>query len=389
MSMIIVNRVGENITGSVNMKTFGVPYSDALYKSMQKLKKEADAVDSMDKLMEIVAQFELLTKLDYKTTVESASPDLHVNPATGKFYLKLEDGTISGRAIPQPLVDRILKSVELKIDVQPIIKACIRFLRNPVYSDAKFERFAAYINYQSVDGPYRDQLIKEEGISVKIATERATVFQTPITQEGLICTYKVSKELFTKFDAKTREKIDRYEKQYDEDTGDVASDGRPDFVEDRVFYPAVQGLNGGDPFISEDPAGIAKLGHLIRVGNRHYLPEGMKQVNTDDNQSCVMGLHCGNLDYIRGYQGAQTETHNVFVDPMNIGAVTNDGSGALRVSEYFVHSSRAGNNRGIYHSSNYAAKTDAQWKIMKEEAVANAEKLQAVADKKLKEIKAL
>lgn len=389
MSMIILSRVGDNITGSVNMKTFGVPYSEALYKNMQKLKKAADEVDSMEKLKEIVAQFELLTKLDYKTTVESASPDLHVNPATGRFYLKLEDGTISGRAIPQPLVDRILKSVALKIDVLPIVKACIRFLRSQVYSDSKFERFARYINYQSVDGPYRDQLIKEEGVSVKVATERATVFQTPITQEGLICTYKVSKELFHKFDAKTREQIDRYEKLYDEDTGDVASDGKPDFVEDRVFYPAVQGLDGGDAFMTEDPAGVAKIGHLIRVGNRHYLPKGMEQVDTRDDASCVPGLHCGNLDYIRGYTGPDRVTHNVFIDPMHIGAITEDGSGALRVSEYFVHSSRAGNNRGIYHSSTYAAKTDAQWKTMKEEAIANAEKLQAEADKKLKEIKAL
>lgn len=96
-----------------------------------------------------------------------------------------------------------------------------------------------------------------------------------------------------------------------------------------------------------------------------------------------------NLDYIRGYQNTGTVTHNVFVDPMHIGAITNDGSGALRVLEYFVHSSFAGGNRGIYHSSHYAEQTDAQWAVMKEEAIANSEKAGIERQEELDELKAL
>ena len=356
---------------------------------MIRLKKEADEAVSMEALTAIVEQFELLTKEDYKTTVETACKDLHVNEATGHFYLKLANGTISNGAIPQPLVERILKSVELGIDPQPIIKFCIRAMRNPVFTDRKFIKLAKYVNYQSVDGVYRDELIQDEGLTVEVATERATFFQTPITQEGLLCTYKVSRELLEKFDRVSGEKKARYAAEYNEDDGSVESDGLPEDVEDRVFYPAVQGLNGGDEFTCEDIlSGVGKKGHLIRVGCVHYL-DTEAQINSNDDQACVKGLHVGNDDYIRGYEGSETVTHNVFIDPMDVRAITNDGSGALRVKRYFVHSSRAGKNRGIYHSSKYAAHTDAQWELMKAEAIANAEKLQEEVDKNVNQINSL
>jgi hypothetical protein len=72
------------------------------------------------------------------------------------------------------------------------------------------------------------------------------------------------------------------------------------------------------------------------------------------------------LKYISGYGG---EIHNVFVDPMHIGAVPDDDLGAIRCLQYFVHSSLAGVNGSIYHSSTYAAMTDAEWDKMREEAV--------------------
>jgi hypothetical protein len=77
-----------------------------------------------------------------------------------------------------------------------------------------------------------------------------------------------------------------------------------------------------------------------------------------------------NLDYIRGFQGSGTVTHNVFVDPGMIGAFTNDGTGALRVLEYFVHSSFAGVNKSMYHSSDYAKMTDDAYLVLFNEAVA-------------------
>lgn len=83
------------------------------------------------------------------------------------------------------------------------------------------------------------------------------------------------------------------------------------------------------------------------------------------------------LDYIRGYQGSDTVTHNVFVDPAHIGAVPDDSTGAIRCIQYFVHSSFAGVNGSIYHSSEYAAKVDAQWAIEKAEILKTYGELKA------------
>ena len=89
-------------------------------------------------------------------------------------------------------------------------------------------------------------------------------------------------------------------------------------------------------------------------------------VNTNDNQSCVPGLHVGGLKYIAWYSG---EIHNIFVDPMHVGAVPDSQDGAIRCLQYFVHSSMAGVNGSIYHSSAYAAKTDEQWEEMKNDLI--------------------
>ena len=89
-------------------------------------------------------------------------------------------------------------------------------------------------------------------------------------------------------------------------------------------------------------------------------------VDCNDDRSCVKGLHMGGLKYISGISG---EIHNVFVDPMHVGAVPDDSTGALRCKQYFVHSSLAGVNGSIYHSSTYAGLTDKEWAEMLAEAV--------------------
>jgi hypothetical protein len=102
------------------------------------------------------------------------------------------------------------------------------------------------------------------------------------------------------------------------------------------------------------------------------------QVNTNDDQSCVKGLHVGGLYYISGYSG---EIHNVFIDPMHVGAVPDDSTGAIRCKQYFVHSSLAGVNGSIYHSSEYAKMTDLEWQEMFVEALKmTAEKMAEMND---------
>ncbi|CAM6001124.1 unnamed protein product [Sphagnum balticum] len=63
--------------------------------------------------------------------------------------------------------------------------------------------------------------------------------------------------------------------------------------------------------------------------------------------------------------------------------ITDDGSGALRVRRYYTHSSNAGINRSIYHSSKFAAMTDVEWDTVRAEAIkateAKAEEAKSLA----------
>lgn len=311
--MIIVNRIGDSITGSYNGNPFGVSFSEEKWNAMKELESKANSASSMEELKTLLADFEPLTKESYKEMVETACPYLFVNKVTNKFYLKTGD-LVSSKSLPKAFVDRILTSVDKKIDVMPLVKAWTRFLRNPNYSDKKAQRFANYINQTYTNQELVTKLINE-GVSREVAVERATTMQTPVTQEGLLVTYKVSREIDWKYELDADGdpvKKPRYEAVIDDISGAI-SYKTPDHVEDRVFEPAVQG-QGGDAFYCG-----SQKGHVIRVGQVHYL-ESWDQVNCNDHDSCVKGLHCGNLDYIRGYQKDDTITHNIFVDPMDIGA---------------------------------------------------------------------
>jgi len=121
------------------------------------------------------------------------------------------------------------------------------------------------------------------------------------------------------------------------------------------------------------------------VGCTHRLAD-WSQVNVNDTTSCVKGLHIGGLKYIAFYSG---EIHNIFVDPMHIGAVPCDEDGAIRCKQYFVHSSLVGVNGSIYHSSSYAAMTDAEWDDMRAQAVQERADKKAQSDKEVAELNAL
>ena len=382
--MVNVNHIGESITGSVKGKSFGVAYSPEKFKQLQELAGFVNEATTVADYTTAVQSFLDATVEDFTTTVETACPNIHVNKATGEFFLKQGD-KVSVHAMPVSFAQRVLESVEKGIDVTPMIKFWTRVLRNPFFSPKKANKICNYVAKTYVDYELVDSLQDEHGVSKDVAVERATSIQTPITMEGLLCTYKVSTEVFNKFaldENGNKVSVPRYAvtKTIDEDSGEVTTNtATPDYVEERVFEPAVMG-QGHDAFYCGD-----KLGHQIKVGQKHYLAE-WSQVNTEDNQSCVKGLHVGNLDYIRGYQSSGTVTHQTFVDPMYIGAVTNDGSGALRVKEYFTYDSFAGVLKSLYHSSTYAAETDAAWEVIRATAIDEANKVKAELDTAIAEV---
>jgi hypothetical protein len=362
--MITVNRVADFLTGTVNGKAYSVPYNDEKFMRMQELVRTAGMVDTLEDLKDVISTFLPLTQDSYKETIEHMTPYLHVNQSTGEYFLH-KNGALSKHPLPGAFVQRIVKAVETRNDVTPIVKTIARFMRNPNYSAAKCIRLANYLNLTYVD-PELEASMVTNGVDQGMAKARATIFQTTMTQEGLLNTYKVSREINHKYvkdpEAEDGVKLtDRHDFDVDEFSG-LKTYIKPEFIEDRVFEPVMMG-QGGDAFFCGDVEG-----HIIRVGQVHML-DSWDKVDCNDRYSGVKGLHCGNLDYIRGFQTDRTVTHNIFVDPMDIGAFTDDGTGAIRVRRYFVHSSFAGVNRGYYNSSSYAALNDAEYAKMVQEAV--------------------
>jgi len=388
--MITINVIDDKICGSYGDNPFTVEYSKELYDRMQQLSHKAQDVSTVEEYNEVMEEFAPLCVVDYTKTIETQCEYIHVNKATGEFFLK-HNGVTSTIPMPQALVDRIFESLDKDLDFMPLVKMWTRWLRNPILwmkmrdgrGNEFCEKFFNFVNMQYVHPKHKEDLM-EQGLTEDAAEKRAIMYQMKITNEGLLNGYKVSSEILHKYDAETGEEVDRYKRTFNIDTGEIEGDGFPEFVEDRLFAPSMMG-SSGDPFFCEGPNGYSKPGHFIKVGCTHRLAE-WDQVNVDDNRSCVKGLHIGGLRYINCYSG---EIHNIFVDPMHIGAVPDDTDGAIRCKQYFVHSSLVGVNGSIYHSSSYAALTDAEWDAMRAEAVQAKSEAKAQCDREVAEINAL
>jgi hypothetical protein len=372
--MININVSEGMISGSYGKEQFVVTFTKERYDAMKALKVRADAATSVDELKMVYGEFSSLTKEDYKKVIETKCPWLVVNPMTEEFFL-VSEGQQSSIAMPKVLADKIIESVEKDIDFMPIVKAWVRFLRNPKLRGldkegrVEFaERFANYIDKDFINHDKAEKLMDEQGLSEEVAHKMSTVKDLSITMEGLLCTHKVVDEITTKWslDANgNKVKVDRYAKTIDPDTGLIKTEV-PATNEERLFEPCVM-HDRGDAFFCEGANGYKDAAHLIKVGCIVRLP-GWEYVNTNDHVSCVEGLHVGGLTYVRGYQRQGSETLDVFVDPMHIVAIA-DGDGALRLLQYFTHSAWGGTNGSIYNSSTYAAKTDEEWAVMRKEIV--------------------
>lgn len=362
--MITLNVVGENISISVGEDTYALPYDKDVYNSLDELSFNANnavTVEEYNQAVEHIVEFinENLVSLD--KLIASECDYLKKNPLTGEYYLMYNDEVVSDIPLPKSLVQRILDSIDKGVSFLPVVKLWTRFLRNPhLKSKGRdfADRFAEFVNMKYIHPQMFDKYI-EQGLHESKAAELSTIYQIKITNEGLLNGYKVSREILHKYDAETGEEVPRYTRTFNVNTGEIESEGIPEHVEDRLFQPAVMGNSGDAFYCGEDK------GHFIRVGKVHAL-ESWDQVNCNDNDVCVKGLHVGGLYYINFYSG---EIHNIFVDPMHIGAIPDSTDGAIRCKEYFVHSSLAGVNGSMYHSSTYAEMTDAQWEEMRKEAL--------------------
>jgi hypothetical protein len=299
--------------------------------------------------------------------------------ATGKYHIT-HGGKVSKKSVPQAIVNVILESVEKDIDPTPIVKAWIRFLRNPNFTPRKSELFARYLTATIVDEEEKIRLIEEEGYVDSKAELRATYNDVAITQEGLIVGKKYAQlltegwEIDQETNKAVRKKMPYMAKPtVDQHTGEITEGGIADgtFNEDLVFQPPVMGTSG-DPFYCGQ-----QKGHAIRVGQKHTL-EDWSYVNTNDDRSCVKGLHIGGWQYVQFYKSLNAQLLECFVDPAEIGAVCDirrGGDGAMRVREYFIYGATEGRNKGIYHSSHYAKMKDNEWEDYKADAIEKSNKL--------------
>lgn len=367
--MITVNRTKSSINVFCQGKDYVVPFTEENLEKLNEISDKSEEASSMDELNALIEQVKLIAKSGASKYLQEEC-GLYKDPKTGKYHITNSKGDIIKTPVMPKLAKRIIESFEREESVDYLVKFFLRFARNPKFNNASFRKYVDnYIAMTYVRPDVVEELM-EEGYTEEVARKRATVPQVKLTKEGLVNCYKVSKEVDWKFvaseDGDTAEKKPLYGKAFDPLTGKVTGDEREGLaIEDRTFYPAVMGVEGGDSFFCEGGKGPGTLGHIIKVGSNHRL-EHWSQVDCRDGVGCVKGLHVGGLDYIAWIKG---DIHNVFVDPMYIGAIADDETGAMRVKEYFVHSSFVGVTSGMYHSSEYAAKSDKEWEAIKDELV--------------------
>jgi uncharacterized protein YuzB (UPF0349 family) len=378
---VIVRGEDKVLNGALCGEKFNLPFDEELYVSLKEKQAEYNTFEDASSVPAWEEEVKALLVEKEVDIIETACPDLIKDKKTGYYYV-LVNGEMSKTSVPELLVEVILESVEKEISPEPIVKAWIRFLRNPNFTEEKAELFARYITAEIVDNDEVNRLIDEEGFTEEVAISRATYNDVAITQEGLIVCKKYA-ELITEgweMDQKTNTPIKTplYPQTpvvVDRITGEVSGgeDVLPEFAEELYFQPPVQRTNG-DAFLCGDAKG-----HVIQVGKKHTL-ESWDQVNCNDDSHCVRGLHVGGWQYVQSYQGLNCQLLECFVDPAEIGAICDihDGSdGAIRVREYFTYGAVKGRTKGIYHSSNYAKMKDAEWEDYKVKAVENANKLVA------------
>lgn len=414
--MVTVNLVGNHISGNSDGSRFVLDYEKKVYNKLTNLASEVNKAPDAKSYKERLANFRNVIaayeQADNKqqATVQVSNMRFLFQERDGHMYL-MYNGKLSRLYIPAPLFNKITEMKTKGVAYLPIVRFFLRALKphQGRYLDQDtLNLIGKYATNTYVDEEvYQQQLAK--GFSAEIARERATFQDTFFTEEGLLGTYKVARNITEKVVSKapvsqTIEDVDtitlsdgtvikRSDLKVDkkgnhyyqtrvkgsfgpritvslEDVPEATTDKYSiinNVAEDMTFEPPVMGTSGDAFYCGDD------LGHIIKVGKVHRLPS-WDNVNTNNYESYVKGLHVGGFAYVRIYgaeqdacENCERVTHNIFIDPSHIGAVANYDN-ALRVIQYFVHSTMVAPNRGTYHSSKYAAMADEEWKKQVEEA---------------------
>jgi hypothetical protein len=397
--MINFNISEKNIVGKIGKDAFAVPYTKELWEQLTSANLElakAGTKKEYDAAMETALK--AVSGVGVDDSIEKITPNVIFNKKTNTYHLATTDGEVaSDIPLPKILIEKMKYADSNGLPVTPIIKFATRLLRNPRARTTEggktlFERTCNYVFRTYIDPVLYKQFNEEQGFESGLATKMATIYQTPITQEGLICTKKVvevdydaQRFKFVKDEdgfAKAKKILkDGIDSTVDEETGKVTITD-PEFAEDWRFYPVCMGRTGGDAWSRSDlPEGTKT--HYYKIGTIAELEPN--QVNWNDNQSCSKGLHTGNYDYVKSWVNSSNVVLDVFVDPEHIAAIpSSDADGVLRVVQLFIYdqTSLQVPLKSVYHSSTYAAKTDAAWaETLKELIQKNLNEEQEILEK--------
>ena len=128
--MILLNVIEGVISASIDSEVFTKTFSEDNFKELSALADSANNATTVVDYKVAVEKFKKTCKEEISGFLGTFHNDIFVDNKTGEFYLK-HNGQISAVPMPQAMVDRIKTSIDKKIDINPLIKAWIRFLRNP------------------------------------------------------------------------------------------------------------------------------------------------------------------------------------------------------------------------------------------------------------------
>ena len=205
-------------------------------------------------------------------------------------------------AIPEFLAKKLLKYIDDKLDVEPLVNFWKNVLLNP-------------------DKGVRQQLfgfLEHNG--------------HPITDKGYFLAYKAV-QIARKYDVETGEEI--VSVSYDGDTGERVEEVLNQSMSFKPYHSGAHGM-------------------VVKVGEPITMPR--EDCDSDPYQTCSAGLHVGSMDYVHDFGYRDGVILEVLVSPRNVVAVPEDYNNTkMRCCEYYPIAITNGNNENIYLESDYQA----------------------------------
>jgi hypothetical protein len=390
INVIKVNEV-EYLAGKIGKEGYSVEFSsdlrDVLVAYAKRYNSSTTVAEAGKVLEDALIAVQTVKAGSNNALTEILKDDLSYNPKTNSYHI-ISEGKTSVAPVHQFFCDKMIEASEKGLSPKPWLVFWVRLMRNSLYSKDKnkVQTLVNYLRAQYLDEEAAAKLV-EEGYSSKIANQLSTFDQISITEEGILAAFKYVKLIDKKFvvekDANGEQVIKQvamYERKLEVDpiTGEITKDELelPSHAEDFTFEPPLQGQNY-DAFTCKDVNDISDapvMAHVIKIGKIHELAKGFSQVNTNDSQSCVKGLHLGGHYYVKSYNGISSYLVDCLVAPEDIGAVCDvhrGDDGAIRCRRYMVTGGHFAVSKGMYHPSSYAKLLDEEWIDIKAKVIAN------------------